>query len=105
MFKQTALAIYRDTFGDEIMPPFLDERERDWQAYADQLARRVGSRAALAQFWGDVKSLAWPETYGATPWDFAGSAGFALANCGGRVPAHLLDVHGRAVQRFLDQLA
>jgi hypothetical protein len=29
----------------------------------------------------------------------------ALANSDGKVPEHLLSAHGRAIQRFLDQLA
>jgi hypothetical protein len=78
MLKQAALTKYRETFGDGHMPAFRDDCESDWQAYADRFAQRVRTRQALASFWNDIRSLTWPETYGQTPWEFAGSAGYTL---------------------------
>lgn len=34
----------------------------------------------LREFWDDTRELSWPETYGSSPWEFAGSVAYQIFN-------------------------
>jgi hypothetical protein len=40
----------------------------------------------LREFWDDTRNLTWPETYGTSPWEFAGSVAYQIFNDHGRRP-------------------
>ena len=52
-----------------------DSRIRDCPAF---LRTPFPDKASLAEFWYDTKPLSWPETFGASPWEFASSVASSL---------------------------
>ena len=75
MTKSDAYAAYGH-LRDNIFRRLATERE---QIIA--LVYAGGTPTTLLKLWTDVRGLAWPETYGESPWTLAAGIGAALAFC------------------------